>query len=85
MKRSLTNVCDIHAYLSNTVLFNIPSNGLGTLECSRTHNGIPVLIKAWLTGNRISLAHRTPLFTDIKSNGIGTTRGSGIQIKVDSN
>ena len=83
VNRSLRNIGHIHRYLRNTILFDKPSDGLTTLECTGNPNLFTVFVSYHLTRDRITLAFFSSFFAYVKGDGIGTTGGGSVEIVVD--
>ena len=85
MHRSNLDRGDIHRNLGNAIVFDIPADGLGSLEGTGNHDGVSFFVLHDFATGLATFALRTAFFTHIKSHGVGAAGAGGVQIVIDGN
>ena len=85
MQRRNVDVGDVHRHLSDAILVDIPSYGLGTLQRTGLHDWSAIGVQQFLSDDRVALTHRASLLSHVKRNGVGAACRSCVQIEVHRN
>ena len=85
MKRSRIDVGNVHGNLCDSILVDEPSDGFASLQCTRNHYGLAVLVLYGLAGDRIPFSLRSSFLAHIECNSIGTAGRGRVEVVIDSN
>ena len=82
MQRRFSELSDVDGYLCNSIFFDIPSNGLHPLQCSRNSHFIPCSIQHFFS---ICIYLHSARFTNIKGNAVRTLHRFCVKINIICN
>ena len=79
------DVGEVQRYLSDAVLFDVPTDTLNGLARSGNPYFVAARVLGDRSGQRIALSLLAPLFANVEGDGVGPTRGRGVKVYVVCN